>query len=96
MVPIIVDYTGVEKTHSPGITTPPKPDTTFLFLFMRIEIAIILNCIKYKVTIRLSINIVEALRHYNIKQLESELTSLRNFFLSKESNYKTYKTWHNN
>jgi hypothetical protein len=36
-----------------------------LFLFMRIEIAIILNCIKYKVTIRLSINIVEALRHYN-------------------------------
>jgi hypothetical protein len=37
MVPIIVDYTGVEKTHSPGITTPPKPDTTFLFLFMRIE-----------------------------------------------------------
>jgi len=74
MVPIIVDYTGVEKTHSPGITTPPKPDT-ILFLFMRIEIAIILNCIKYKVTIRLSINIVEALRHYNIKQLESELTS---------------------
>ena len=37
MVPIIVDYTGVEKTHSPGIATPPKPDTTFLFLFMRIE-----------------------------------------------------------
>ena len=30
MVPIIVDYTGVEKTHSPGITTPPKPDTVMV------------------------------------------------------------------
>ena len=68
MVPIIVDYTGVRKTHSPRIATPRK------YIYLE-RSGIILNCINHKVTIRLSINIVEALRHYNIKQLESELTS---------------------
>ena len=45
--PIIVDYTGVEKTHSPRIATPRK------YIYLE-RSGIILNCINHKVTIRLS------------------------------------------
>ena len=49
------------------LTQNSKSDTpsSFLFIENRMFFMFILNCIKYKVKIRLSINIVEPLRHHN-------------------------------